>query len=102
MSHGGVRQGAGRPKGSKNKSTHQREVLLNKLADEGGIERIWEELKKLEGKDYIDGITKLLEYVLPKLSRTQSEVSVRTPLTVIEDPRAIDSKASKGLDEAQG
>jgi hypothetical protein len=56
---------AGRPKGVPNRLTKEtREILKSALA--GHIQSLGELLKKLEPKDRIDAIAKLLAFVIPK------------------------------------
>lgn len=59
----------GRPKGAKNKRTLQWEALGEAITGEC-TERFYEEIEKLEGKEYIDAYTKILEYFKPKQNRT--------------------------------
>lgn len=61
----------GKPKGAVSKVTADvRETIKAALA---GVtsEKLSQKLNQLEGKDYIDAVTKLAEYVVPKLARTQ-------------------------------
>ena len=60
----------GRPGGVPNKVTKiQREFIQSLLDDQQ--EKIKAELERLTGKDYINAITGLLEFVLPKLNRSE-------------------------------
>lgn len=66
----------GRPEGVPNKVTKiQREFIQSLLDDQQ--DKIKDELEKLTGKDYLNAITGLLEFALPKLSR--SELSADGP-----------------------
>jgi hypothetical protein len=61
----------GKPKGAVSKVTSDvRETIKAAL---GGVtsEKLGQKLNSLDGKDYIDAVTKLAEYVVPKLARTQ-------------------------------
>jgi hypothetical protein len=61
----------GKPKGAVAKVTADvRETIKAAL---GGVtsDKLSQKLNSLEGKDYIDAVTKLAEYVIPKLARTQ-------------------------------
>lgn len=60
----------GRPSGTLNKSTKEHREFIQSVIDKqrGKIEN---ELNQLKGREYIQSITSLLEFVLPKLSRTE-------------------------------
>lgn len=65
----------GRPKGSQNKVTQlQREFIQDLFA--GQHDKIKDELLKLKGKDYINAITSLMEFGVPKLCRTELTAGV--------------------------
>lgn len=70
---------SGRPGGTPNKVTKIQREFIQSLLD-NQQDKIKSELKKLTGKDYINAITCLLEFALPKLSRT--ELSGDGPNTV--------------------
>jgi len=59
----------GRPAGSTNKSTQAIREIVQGIVD-NQISKIETELNGLTGKEYISAITGLMEFVLPKLSRT--------------------------------
>ncbi|MGO3812983.1 hypothetical protein [Mesonia sp.] len=62
----------GRTKGTPNKDTKQlREKIDDLLTDQWA--QILEDLKELSPKERIDTFTKLLEYSVPKLNRTELE-----------------------------
>ena len=65
----------GRPKGSKNKIQSTTKQFLKDLI-EGNTERIADELEKLEGKAFLDAVSNFMEYVEPKLSRTEVKAEV--------------------------
>lgn len=72
---GGKRENAGRPKGSPNKKTEALRARVDSLIDDNW-ESLRDDIKELSSKERVDTIIKLLEYSLPKLSRTEfSEVS---------------------------
>lgn len=75
----GIKTG-GRKKGSLNRSTAETKELLQKLVSYE-LDNITDLLSKLEPKERIDAIIKLLPYIVPK----QSEVSISEP----EPPRKI-------------
>lgn len=63
----------GRPKGSLNKSTAETKELLQKIVS-NELEGIAERLEKLDNKERIDAVIKLLPYIVPR----QTEVSIDT------------------------
>ena len=60
----------GRKKGSSNKVTIIQRDFIQCLLDRQQ-DKIELELSKLTGKDYISAITGMMEFVLPKLQRTE-------------------------------
>lgn len=76
----GTRNINGRPKGSLNKSTSETKELIQKIIS-NELDKLGAMLEKLEPKERIDAIAKLLPYILPKTS----EVSITEP----EPPRKI-------------
>jgi hypothetical protein len=62
---------------------------------DGGMERFEEELSKLKGKQYVDAFLALLEYVQPRLQR--SEVIGDGNLIVIDVKLPTDEKNSGQL-----
>lgn len=73
----GIRNEKGRPKGAVNKTTQEtKEILKNIVSVE--IENINGLLDKLEPKERLDVIIKLLPYILPK----QNEIAVENKTTV--------------------
>jgi len=77
-----------KPKGNKHKKTIIKEMFgakswadLSDFIDKQGFEHCIRELSKLEGKDYISCYISLLEFVKPKLARTEN---------IIEDNRDLD------------
>lgn len=70
----------GRQKGAKNKATVVKALVSNNLWEAisekmtgEGIERYWQELMQLDGRDYLWGYNQLLEYFKPKLTRATLE-----------------------------
>lgn len=63
----------GRKKGTPNRNTaairNTINVALNECSD-----RLIEEIKSLEGKEFVDAYTKLAEYAIPKLQRTSLDI----------------------------
>jgi hypothetical protein len=74
----------GRPTGTPNKFTHTQREFIESILDKQK-DKIESELDKLQGKDYLNAITGLFEYVLPKLSRSE----MRTDFTESENPVQI-------------
>lgn len=79
MARNGIKSG-GKVKGSKNKVTIAKEILHDSLWDKvshkvtnEGIDRCWDEMSKLEGRDYVMSFMQFLEYFKPKLQRTTVE-----------------------------
>lgn len=62
---------AGSRKGIPNKKTEQWEAFVAYCMN-GGLEKFQEELDKLEGKEYVNAFTNLLEFHKPKLARTET------------------------------
>ncbi|WP_369753339.1 hypothetical protein AB3G34_02315 [Flavobacterium sp. WC2409] len=81
----------GRPKGAVNKTTAETKELLQKIVSKE-LEGIAERLEKLDNKERIDAVIKLLPYIVPR----QTEIAVDnklnqfTPINVnlIEDGSA--------------
>lgn len=96
----------GRPKGAKNRKTQKLREKINSFLDDK-YEEIEEEFSQLSPKEKIDFYLKLLEYGLPKLSRTEvQEVSSLEELMmmppeerqakIIELKQRIDAKHKSG------
>jgi hypothetical protein len=70
----------GRSKGTPNKKTAQWEAFSEYCLN-GGLQRFEQELNTLEGKDYVNAFTALLEFHKPKLARTtmqhEGEVTIK-------------------------
>lgn len=60
----------GRPKGAANKETKTLRERLNSLLD-ANFEQLQDDLKSLTAKERIEAYTKLLEYCLPRLGKTE-------------------------------
>ncbi len=60
----------GRPTGTPNKFTITQRQFIESILDKQK-DKIVSELDKLQGKEYLNAITGLFEYVLPKLSRSE-------------------------------
>lgn len=66
-------RGAGRPKGSTNKSTEMAKRILTEFIGKNmnDMEDLFEQLKAEDPKKAFDVLYSGLEYVLPKLARTE-------------------------------
>lgn len=75
---------AGNRKGIPNKKTVQWEAFSEYCLN-GGLKRFEQELNSLEGKDYVNAFTALLEFHKPKLARTETkhEGEIETKILVI-------------------
>jgi hypothetical protein len=49
---------------------------------ESGLQRFEQELNSLEGKDYVQAMTNLMEFFKPRLSRTTLAGDDKQPITV--------------------
>lgn len=74
----------GRTKGAKSKTTIVKETIhstmWDKVADKitgEGIEKCWQEMSKLSGKDYVACFMQLSEYFKPKLTRASVEIEAK-------------------------
>jgi len=65
----------GREKGTKNKVESKTKQFLKDLIDDNQA-KIQKELEKLEGKDYLQALDRLMEYTEPKLSRTEVKAEI--------------------------
>lgn len=89
----GIKTG-GRKKGTANKLTLSHRELIQSIFDsEVRSGRVECELKKLEGKDYIDAILKLTGFVLPKLNSVDVSKRDTEIKTILITPASL----QKGL-----
>ena len=79
-----------KPKGAKAKKTLLKESLglsgwsrLKSFVENEGADKLVEEMSKLKGKDYTTALAAFTEYVKPKLTRTDLEVSGGITETVV-------------------
>lgn len=79
---------AGRPKGAKNKSTTELRRKVQQLVEDNWDELL-DRLTRLDDDKYVAEIRQLMEYVLPKLQRTDATVSaeVKVPRIVWSDEK---------------
>ena len=66
----------GRQKGTPNKPNELKSFLIELVND--NQDKLVEEIKKLEGKAFTDSMFALMEYVQPKLSRTEVKAKVES------------------------
>jgi len=65
-------KGGGRLKGSENRATGEMRDFISTFIDENK-DKIQADFDKLEPKERIDSMIKLLDFITPKLQRTQLE-----------------------------
>ena len=92
--HGGKRGGAGRPKGSSNETNKKVRNFIKEILT-GQQDKFLKELEKLEGKQFIDAWTTLIEYSVPKLQRTELVGDEEKPLVI--DVTKLDEQTIRGL-----
>jgi len=68
--------GKGRPIGSKNIATMEKRGLIEYLKEEGK-DQFLRELQTLEGKDYCDQFTKVIEIAFPKQARVENTGEIK-------------------------
>jgi hypothetical protein len=92
----------GRPKGVPNKITQLRRDFIQDLLDTQKP-KIENELVKLEGKDYLTVITGLMEFVMPKLQRTElkSDISGATVILNLPPGMALDLPSNTDGEDEQ-
>ena len=73
----------GRPFGTPNKLTQEHREFIQSIIHKQG-DKIEIELDRLKGKEYIHAITSLLEFVLPKLSRTELKADIQEAESCIQ------------------
>ena len=81
----GNKLGKGRPAGALNRSTEQMKLTLARAAN-NTLNTIADDLEKIRKKDpekAIELSLKLMEYVLPKLSRTEMKAEIDTKIQAI-------------------
>ena len=80
MSRGGIREGAGRPKGSPNKSTKEIRDAFQMFV-ENNVENFEEWIMRVAEKNpakAIELVKDVGEYILPKLSRTEVKAEIKS------------------------
>jgi hypothetical protein len=85
----GIRNVNGRPKGAVNKTTAETKELIQKIVS-NELDKITDLLEKLEPKERIDAVIRLLPYIVPK----QSEVSITEP----EPPKKLIIRIKRNVD----
>ena len=79
---GGPRPGSGRPEGSKGKRTKEWESFAEYCLT-GGLKKYREEMDKLSGKEYLSAFSTMLEYLAPKLARSEVDIKGQIDAIVI-------------------
>ena len=74
----GNKSGKGRPKGALNKDSEFKKFLKDKF--EENKDRMFREIAELKGKQYLDAMFALMEYIQPKLSRTEVTAEIETEI----------------------
>jgi hypothetical protein len=76
----------GKPKGAIREDTKKLKEFLVFIAD-NGKEKMWDEMQKLKGQQFVYAYLTMLEYVQPKLSRADLNQSgeVTTVIKVVDD-----------------
>ena len=85
----GIRNVNGRPKGAVNKTTAETKEIIQKIVS-NELDKITDLLEKLEPKERVDAVIKLLPYIAPK----QSEVSINDT----EPPKKLIIKIKRNED----
>ena len=76
---------SGNPKGRKAGTVNKKTEQWKKFAEwfmNPGIEKLKEEMNKLEGKEFVREFKDLMEYFQPKLSRTELTGSKDNPVNI--------------------
>ncbi len=74
---------AGRPKGKPNKSTSETKAWINQLIEDNR-DQVAKDLKKLEPKDRLAIIEKLIQYVVPKQQSISVEAQIQAEYDSLE------------------
>lgn len=74
---------SGIKKGTKRFKTVQWELFSEWFMSKG-MDRLQEEMNKLEGKDFIMTCKDLMEYFQPKLARTENNVNVQAEFSLLQ------------------
>jgi len=75
MKKGKTNNPNGRPKGSPNRTTAEMKELINRFLSDN-LENLQKEFDRLEPKDKLYFIEKIMKYVLPQQSSTVEEIDV--------------------------
>jgi len=83
-----------RHKGVKGVKTRAFEMLGNYILEKGSIRYI-AELEKLDGKDFIDAYTRMVQYFRPRLSSAEVKADIKTDAINL----VVDSEVKKLLED---
>ncbi len=87
----------GRQKGTPNRPNELKTYLVNLVGE--NQDKLLGEIKKLKGKAYVDAMFALMEYVQPKLSRTEVKAEIKTDLIDLEGFDQKQLKDGSGFQE---
>lgn len=85
----GQKKTGGRKKGTQNKTTNDLKKLLNELVD---IEAIKNDLEDITPSERLNFISKILPYLLPKISAVQLDVTEQTEQKVADYSKLTDKE----------
>lgn len=72
---GEKRPGAGRPKGSPNKVTRTTREMIQDIIDQH-LPKVMDDIRKLTPGQRVKALTDLLQYVVPKMQASTSDVNI--------------------------
>ena len=70
----GSEKSGGRKKGTPNKDNELKAFIRGLISD--NTDKLTEEIKKLEGKVYVDAVMNMMEYAVPKLQRVELDADI--------------------------
>ncbi len=88
----------GRQKGTPNKCTNEiRERISEIVNDE--LSQLKSELQKLDAKDRIETLIKLMPYIVPKLKEITTDSTINIETEVKERPRIVFTERENGIEK---
>lgn len=88
----------GRPKGSKNITTWQKEFFLKYIQEEGAGKFV-EEMSLLHGKDYVEQFTKILPYGFAKRAPVDEKGETVRPIPILSGIQDVPGNNSNEEDQ---